>query len=214
MRITIDRVDRLMPPLCRAQVSTLKYGLVKQVLQLGYGVLVADMDLVFLKDPFQNLHRDSDLESQTDGFTERWSYGQFGGIQDKTMGWGGGGLYVQVFTLNVGCIFIRPNARTVALMERIHSRLMAAAAWDQQLVNEEVFFPSHGAYKGSQVSVRIMDILQFMNSKIFFRSKRSDFIPGRPQDPKDFPVMVKNPRYPSNALIASISASRSRPSMS
>lgn len=178
---------------CLLQVSTLKYGIVKQMLQHGYNVLIADMDLVFLKNPFQHLHRDSDLESQTDGFTEQWSYGQFGGIVDKTMGWGGGGLYLQVFTLNVGCVFIRSSSRTIGLMNRIHERLMKGPAWDQQLFNEEVWFPSHGEYKGSQVSVRIMDIFKFINSKIFFRSSRMHYIPGRPQDEHDYPVMVKCP---------------------
>eukprot|EP00873_Tetraselmis_striata_P045504 jgi/Tetstr1/465768/TSEL_010393.t1 len=178
------------------QISTLKYGMVAQILSLGYNVLVADMDLVFLKDPFQHLHRDSDLESQTDGFTPQWSYGQFGGIADKTMGWGGGGLYLQVFTLNVGCIFLRANERTVELMRRVRARLLASPGWDQQIFNEEVWFPSHGDYHGSQVSVRVMDIFKFMNSKIFFRSSRRRYIPGQPQPAAEFPVMIHMNYHP------------------
>ncbi|KAK3261252.1 hypothetical protein CYMTET_29834 [Cymbomonas tetramitiformis] len=65
-------------------------------LQLGYNVLVADLDLVFLDNPFKSLYRDSDIEAQTDGFTAAWSYGTLDGIQDKTMGWGGGGLFSKV----------------------------------------------------------------------------------------------------------------------
>ena len=33
------------------------------------------------------------------------------------MGWGGGGLYVQHFTLNVGCAFLRPTPRAVLLLD-------------------------------------------------------------------------------------------------
>uniref|UniRef100_A0A061R0L6 Nucleotide-diphospho-sugar transferase domain-containing protein n=2 Tax=Tetraselmis sp. GSL018 TaxID=582737 RepID=A0A061R0L6_9CHLO len=178
------------------QVSALKYGLVGQILRLGYGVLVADMDLVFLKNPFRHLHRDSDLESQTDGFTEPWAYGRFGGINDPTMGWGGGGLYLQVFTLNVGCAYLRPNERTVALMDRMQQRLRRGPAWDQQVFNEEVWLPSHGGFRGSQVSVRVMDIFQFVNSKTFFRSSRPRFIPGRKQNPSEHPVMVHMNYHP------------------
>jgi hypothetical protein len=148
---------------------------------------------VFLKNPFHHLHRDSDLESQTDGFTPSWSYGHFGGIADKSMGWGGGGLYLQLFTLNVGCAFLRPSPATVALMRRVRDRLLAQPGWDQQVFNEEVWFPSHGDYAGSQVAVRVMDIYKFVNSKIFFRASRRRYIPGRPQPQSEFPVMVRCP---------------------
>jgi hypothetical protein len=53
-------------------VSTLKYGLLKDILRMGYHVLVADMDLIFLDNPFKHLYRDSDIESQTDGFEAGW----------------------------------------------------------------------------------------------------------------------------------------------
>jgi hypothetical protein len=50
-----------------------------------------------------------------------------------TYRWGAGGLYVQHFTLNVGCAFIRPTPRAVELMERVAARLSLAAAWDQEV---------------------------------------------------------------------------------
>ena len=61
-------------------VSTLKYGLLKDVLRMGYHVLVADMDLIFLDNPFNHLYRDSDIESQTDGFEAGWCV--------PVLGWG------------------------------------------------------------------------------------------------------------------------------
>jgi hypothetical protein len=39
------------------------------------------------------------------------------------MGWGAGGLYVQTFTLNVGCVYVRATARSIDLMERVEHRL-------------------------------------------------------------------------------------------
>ena len=52
-------------------ISTLKYGLLGTLLQMGVGVLVVDLDLVFLKDPFLHLYRDADVEASTDGFTRQ-----------------------------------------------------------------------------------------------------------------------------------------------
>lgn len=37
-------------------ISTLKYGLLRQALLMGFAVLVVDLDLVFLKDPFEVGH--------------------------------------------------------------------------------------------------------------------------------------------------------------
>ena len=39
------------------QVSTIKYTLVKQIIQMGYNTLVTDMDLVYMKNPFDHLHK-------------------------------------------------------------------------------------------------------------------------------------------------------------
>ena len=98
-------------------ISTLKYGLLKQALLMGFSILVVDLDLVFLKDPFEHLMRDADVEASTDGFTSAWASGQMSSINEPAMGWGAGGLYVQHFTLNVGCMrresnpgLPRPNA--------------------------------------------------------------------------------------------------------
>lgn len=42
-------------------------------------------------------HRDADIEVQTDGFDDT-AYGVLDGVQDPTMGWGGGGLFFKTFT--------------------------------------------------------------------------------------------------------------------
>ena len=38
-------------------ISTLKYGLLRQALLMGFAILVVDLDLVFLKDPFERKSR-------------------------------------------------------------------------------------------------------------------------------------------------------------
>jgi hypothetical protein len=177
-------------------ISTLKYGLLRQTLLMGFSVLVVDLDLVFLKNPFDHLYRDADVEASSDGFTEAWAGGQMGSVHEPKMGWGAGGLYVQHFTLNVGCAFFRPTEKAIGLLARVAHQLSVSAGWDQQVFNKEVFMLSHGAYNGSKVGVRVMHYLEWVNSKTFFFSMRSKFFPGRPTPLERLPVMVKHPYYP------------------
>lgn len=49
---------------------------VQEFLVLGYSVLLSDVDIVTLKDPFPHLHRDHDIEALSDGFDPRTAYGK------------------------------------------------------------------------------------------------------------------------------------------
>ena len=123
-------------------ISTLKYGLLRQALLMSFAVLVVDLDLLFLKDPFDHLYRDADVEASTDGFTNGWAGGSISSVHDPKMGWGAGGLYVQHFTLNVGCAYFRPTERAIELLRRVAYQLGQASAWDQQVFNSEAFMLS------------------------------------------------------------------------
>jgi hypothetical protein len=48
-------------------VSALKFRILARFLRLGYGVLLSDVDVVTLQNPFEHLVRDSDVESMSDG---------------------------------------------------------------------------------------------------------------------------------------------------
>ena len=45
---------------------------------------------------FHHLYRDADVEASTDGFTSGWASGSIGSVHEPKMGWGAGGLYIQV----------------------------------------------------------------------------------------------------------------------
>ena len=47
-------VPGLPPP---PRVSTIKYTLLMDLIQMGYHTLITDMDLVYMKNPFDHLHR-------------------------------------------------------------------------------------------------------------------------------------------------------------
>lgn len=112
-----------------------------------------------------------------------------------TVGWGAGGLYVQHFTLNVGCAFFRPTIRAIDLMQRVADALAAKPGWDQQVFNSEVFMLSHGAYNGSKVGVRVMQYDLWINSKTFFFSERARYFPGKAST-APLPVMVHMNYHP------------------
>lgn len=56
-------------------ISSQKFHLLKEFLNLGYRVLLSDVDIVTLQNPFNFLSRDADVEGLSDGFDERTAYG-------------------------------------------------------------------------------------------------------------------------------------------
>ncbi|KAG2497784.1 hypothetical protein HYH03_004056 [Edaphochlamys debaryana] len=166
-------------------ISAQKFQLIKEFLVLGYSVLLSDVDIVTLQNPFDHLYRDEDVEALSDGYDEQTAYGWDDVHDDPKMGWSRWAHTIRVFTLNSGLFYIRPNERTLTLMDRITDRLNKNKEWDQAVFNMEIFFPSHDAYRTSRISVRIMNIDKFLNSKRLFRTIRYE-----PQYANHMPVMV------------------------
>ena len=134
---------------------------------MGYSVLLSDVDIVTLQNPFNFLYRDSDVESMSDGFDNNTAYGWDDVMDDPGMGWGRYAHTMRIFVFNSGLFFIRPSPRTVNLMDRITDRLAKEKAWDQAVFNEEIFRPSRpGSYQSPKISTRAMDMYLFANSKV------------------------------------------------
>ncbi|KXZ46748.1 hypothetical protein GPECTOR_41g713 [Gonium pectorale] len=167
-------------------VSAMKFGILKNFIELGWSVLLSDVDIAIFQNPFEHLYRDSDVEGMTDGFDEHTAYGSIEGFDDPSMGWGRYAQYYKHFNLNSGLFYLKANNRTLDLMTRLARRLSQEKYWDQTAYNEEIFFLSHGSYKSPQVSVRVMEIDKFMNSKRLFKDIRHR--PKGQQPP--LPVMV------------------------
>lgn len=81
--------------------------------------------------------------------------------------------------------WLKANARTIRLMQRIAKRVNTERQWDQSVYNQEIFNLAHGEYTSPQVSVRVMDIYLFINSKTLFKYVRK-----LPLDQQKLPVMV------------------------
>lgn len=50
-------------------------------------MLLSDVDVVTVQDPFKHLYRDSDVEGMSDGFDDNSAYGEIYGVDDPSMGW-------------------------------------------------------------------------------------------------------------------------------
>lgn len=155
-------------------VSGLKFQILREFLQLGYSVLLSDVDIVFLQNPFEHFHRDSDVESMTDGHNNRTAYGYDDVFDEPSMGWARYAHTMRIWVYNSGFFYIRPTIPSIELLDRVADRLSRKKAWDQAVFNEELFFPSHPGYDGLHASRRTLDFYLFMNSKVLFKTVRKD----------------------------------------
>ena len=155
-------------------ISAQKFHILREFLVLGYSVLLSDVDIVTLDNPFDHLYRDSDVEGLSDGYDERTAYGWNDGIDDPKMGWARYAQTMRVFAMNSGLFYLKPSDRTLRFMDGITARLERAKEWDQAVYNEEMFFPSHGDHVNPGVTTRVMEIDVFMNSKTLFVVARHD----------------------------------------
>ncbi|KAL6517275.1 Arabinosyltransferase rra3 [Orobanche minor] len=155
-------------------VSGLKFRILREFLQMGYSVLLSDVDIVYLQNPFEHLYRDSDVESMTDGHNNMTAYGYDDVFDEPTMGWARYAHTMRIWVYNSGFFYIRPTIPSIELLDRVAGRLARENAWDQAVFNEELFYPSHPGYDGLHASRRTMDYYLFMNSKVLFKTVRRD----------------------------------------
>ncbi|KAL3840317.1 hypothetical protein ACJIZ3_024908 [Penstemon smallii] len=155
-------------------VSALKFRILREFLQLGYSILLSDVDIVYLQNPFDHLYRDSDVESMSDGHDNMTAYGYNDVFDEPAMGWARYAHTMRIWVYNSGFFYIRPTIPSIELLDRIADRLAHEDAWDQAVYNEELFYPSHPGYIGLHASKRTMDMYLFMNSKVLFKTVRRD----------------------------------------
>ncbi|PON40460.1 Nucleotide-diphospho-sugar transferase [Parasponia andersonii] len=169
-----DGVDTIGKTGGNHAVSGLKFRILREFLQLGYSVLLSDVDIVYLQNPFDYLHRDSDVESMSDGHNNMTAYGYNDVFDEPSMGWARYAHTMRIWVFNSGFFYIRPTIPSIELLDRVARRLSREKAWDQAVFNEELFFPSHPGYDGLHAAKRAMDFYLFMNSKVLFKTVRKD----------------------------------------
>lgn len=163
-----------------------KFYLLRDALALGYSVLVADVDVAVLRNPFLTgeLVRDCDVEAMTVGHDHATAYGYNDVTDDASMGWARYAHTMRVFAMDVGFFLARPTAPALELFDRVAARLGEGNAGNGPVVsglvnplvvfNEEMFYPSRPGYTGVFLSRRVMDMHRFINSKMLFKELRRD----------------------------------------
>lgn len=157
------------------EVSGLKFRILREFLQLGYSILLSDVDIVYLQNPFDHLFRDSDVESMSDGHDNMTAYGHNDLFDEPEMGWARYVSTMRIWVYNSGFFYIRPTIPSIELLDRVAIGLSKDPdSWDQAVFNEELFTPSYPGYIGLHAARRTMDIYLFMNSKVLFKTVRND----------------------------------------
>ncbi|KAL4180536.1 hypothetical protein AMTRI_Chr13g92550 [Amborella trichopoda] len=169
-----DKVDSVLRTASNHAISGLKFQILREFLQLGYSVLLSDIDIVYLQNPFDHLYRDCDVESMSDGHDNMTAYGYNDVSEDPKMGWARFAHTMRIWVYNSGFFYIRPTIPSIELLDRVADRLSKAKLWDQAVFNEELYFPSHPSYDGLHASRRTMDFYLFMNSKVLFKILRHE----------------------------------------
>jgi hypothetical protein len=159
--------------------SAQKFHVVKQVLDLGYSVLLSDTDVITLQNPFRFLVRDCDVEGMSDGYDAPTAQGRVDGDDDPAIGWGRYSQAWRIFTLNSGLFYLRASERTSALVQSVHAHLQLHKDWDQTVWSVTVMKPMTKEThifnsKTKPVTLRVMDRYEFVNSKTLFGPVRSD----------------------------------------
>ncbi|XP_071731480.1 arabinosyltransferase RRA3-like [Rutidosis leptorrhynchoides] len=175
MRDPDEDVDSVAKTGSNHAVSGLKFRILREFLQLGYSVLLSDVDIVYIQNPFDHIYRDSDVESMSDGHSNMTAYGYNDVSDDPSMGWARYAHTMRIWVYNSGFFYLRPTLPAIELLDRVADRLShPPPAWDQAVFNEELFFPSHPGYVGLHASKRTMDRHMFMNSKFLFKEVRKN----------------------------------------
>uniref|UniRef100_M4DJ29 Nucleotide-diphospho-sugar transferase domain-containing protein n=1 Tax=Brassica campestris TaxID=3711 RepID=M4DJ29_BRACM len=123
---------------------------------------------------FRVLREDSDVESMSDGHDNMTAYGFNDVFDEPTMGWARYAHTMRIWVFNSGFFYLRPTVASIELLDRVAERLSKAKLWDQAVFNEELFYPSRPEYVGLHASKRVMDMYEFMNSKVLFKTVRKN----------------------------------------
>ena len=140
-----------------------KFKILLDFMRIGCSVLLSDVDVIWLANPFAYLYRDSDVEGMSDGWDAPTTYGY-----DY-----GGGAY-RVFARNSGMFYLQATHESNQMMKRLARRMEREGTWDQTAYNEEQFYPAHGTHASVGVTSRVMNYFCNLNSKTFFRFVRED----------------------------------------
>ncbi|KAL1519284.1 hypothetical protein AB1Y20_022813 [Prymnesium parvum] len=156
------------------KISAQKFKFIGTILSVGASVLVSDIDVVYIQDPFRFLYRDSDVEGTTDGWDAATAYGWTEQVDDEALGWGRYSYSHRSTAWNSGLWFVQATRAGVRLMTLLAHRMATETTWDQTAYNEEVGLPARVGHSGAGITRRAANYLCFINSKTLYRKVLRD----------------------------------------
>ncbi|XRB24251.1 glycosyltransferase family 77 protein [Pseudoscourfieldia marina] len=154
------------------KISAAKFGILKRFLAYGCSVLLTDTDIVYVKNPFDHLHRDADVEGMSDGWDDSSAYGFVDPLTDLIRGNRTNSqphFTMRMAALNSGLWYLRATEASVRMLTVMQHRMETEDTWDQSGYNQELFLPGKLDRPHSGCTVRVMRSECFVNSKTFFR---------------------------------------------
>ncbi|KAH0734084.1 hypothetical protein KY285_009791 [Solanum tuberosum] len=104
-------------------VSGLKFRILREFLQLGYSVLLSDVDIVYLQNPFDHLYRDSDVEVMSNGHNNMTAYGYNDVSDEADMGWARYTHTMRIWAISVQR-FLQLNSWIALLTGSLRSQML------------------------------------------------------------------------------------------
>lgn len=154
------------------KISAQKFRIVKEFLEVGCSVLMSDIDIVWVRNPFKVMWRDTDLEGATDGWDAETAYGWTERLDDVTMGRPAEGYRITAF--NSGLWYLQATVGSLRMMTLLAHRMETENTWDQTAFSQEASLGTHDDWLNAGLTVRVMNHLCFCNSKTLLRGIRTN----------------------------------------
>ena len=168
-------------------VSAMKFGIIKDFVEVGCSVLLTDTDVVYMQNPFPRLYYDSDLEGMSDGWDNVTTYGYMEAYQDIRLDSGAMTKHsVRTAALNSGLWFVAATKPSLRFLQQLETLVSTETIWDQTAYNLKVQRPSYGPKTHPGVTFRALNPLCFCNSKVVTRY----IMPSPHLGPSHVPVAV------------------------
>jgi len=156
------------------KISAQKFKYVRSFLSIGCSVLMSDIDVVYLQNPFLFVYGDADIEGTTDGWDDGSAYGWMEQLDDPSLG--ASGRFrpaMRITAWNSGLWYARATKASLRLMTILAYRMENEPnTWDQAAFGEEVARPARDGHLAAGLVKRALSYWCFANSKTVFRRMR------------------------------------------
>ncbi|KAG5573520.1 hypothetical protein H5410_063286 [Solanum commersonii] len=130
-RDTDETVDFIVKSGGNHAMSGLKFRILREFLHLGYSVLLSDVDIVYLQNPFDHLYHDSDVEVMSNGHNNMTAYGYNDVSDEADMGWARYTHTMRIWAISVQR-FLQLNSWIALLTGSLRSQMLGTKLFSKK----------------------------------------------------------------------------------